>query len=886
MQDPNSIAPPALRGNLLGLLTAAFYILFTLLPDSNSLMLSWPWVFLWQVGLICPVLWLLGMLWQRQLRWLGHRLDWLAGILIVGLVVSAGFATFPRQAQWHSWTVFCMLATLYAVSSWLSTRDRRVWLLTMQGYLNLAFIAISLLLWTSQTLLPELSRLQEFQRFGISLPFDFSNIELRNWAPIGHQNYVAGYLTLALPVLVALAICHPGRQRWLWGTGIGGGLLALYTTSSRSGWLAIAVLAVITLALMLWQSTLPKRWLGMISAVGLVSLGLMIFSNNRLRSLLSGQSGGESAFRLITITTGWQMGWSDPLTGIGLGGVPLLYQKFRPAWAGREAELVYQLHSTPAQLWAELGIWSVLVGIGAIAVLSYLGIRWWQWRQREYWVRVRSLVEEIGSEEDEEGGEDGEDGEVASLSQLLTRDLSPDHWLIGAIYAGFLAYGIVSLTDYQLDNLAISGTLIIYLAILTAEFRSPPSSLSPLSSLSPSLPHLPRPAFLPLTGLGILLAAIVWLIPIHHAWMLSSQAFVALSRENLLLFVDRLTQAHKLAPWEPYYPWQLGWNLGDRSLQTSDPQQQQRLAQGGISGLQQGIRIAPEQEFGHTNLAWLLLNQNPAAAAQSFAQSARLVPAKRGVFYGLGLSWLAQGQIDRAVEAMTLEALRDPVLISSPIWKLPELQPLYRPMLDRLEAKYTQWLQQSSANPALSGYLHQARGGLRWWTGNRVAAHADLDQFGTPIAQLILALGDGKSADATVSQLPTSASSKTIAAWMQPDQRQAYLHQAWILATHTILPDDTLQSFVLSMNSSATFDQWLQQNAPSRQYRRERAGFGVLSRHIEGSIPVDFLTVIENTPIAVLFNNELLPSPVYLPAWDQLLQDDRDALLQQLNTKS
>ncbi|MGI0489179.1 O-antigen ligase family protein, partial [Pantanalinema rosaneae CENA516] len=483
MQDSKSIAPPALRGNLLGLLTAAFYILFTLLPDSNSLMLSWPWVFLWQVGLICPVLWLLGMLWQRQLRWLGHRLDWLVGILIVGLVVSAGLATFPRQAQWHSWTVFCTLATLYAVSSWLSTRDRRVWLLTMQGYLNLAFIAISLLLWTGQTLLPELSRLQEFQRFGISLPFDFSNIELRNWAPIGHQNYVAGYLTLALPLLVALGMIHRGRQRWLWGTGIGLGLIALYTTSSRSGWLAIAVLAVITSALMLWRSTLPKRWLGMISVVGVVGLGLIILSNNRLRSLLSGQSGGESAFRIITMTTGWQMGWSDPLSGIGLGGVPLLYQKFRPGWAGREAELVYQLHSTPAQLWAELGIWSVLVGVGAIAVLSYLGIGWWQWRQRESRVRGRSLVEEIGSGEDEGDEEAGEEGEVANLSQLLTGDLSSDHGLIGAIYAGFLAYGIVSLTDYQLDNLAISGTLMIYLAVLTSEFRSPPSPLSPSSCL-------------------------------------------------------------------------------------------------------------------------------------------------------------------------------------------------------------------------------------------------------------------------------------------------------------------------------------------------------------------------------------------------------------------
>jgi hypothetical protein len=365
--------------------------------------------------------------------------------------------------------------------------------------------------------------------------------------------------------------------------------------------------------------------------------------------------------------------------------------------------------------------------------------------------------------------------------------------------------------------------------------------------------------------------------------MLSSQGFVALSQDNLPLFVDRLTQAHKLAPWEPYYPWQLGWNLGDLSLKTSDAKQQQQLAQDGIDWLQRGNRSAPAQEFGHSNLAWLLLNRDPKAATLAFTQSAQLVPAKRGVFYGLGLSLLAQGQVDRAVEAITLEALRDPVFISSPIWNLPQLQPLYKPVLSRMEAKYTQFLQQSAADPTLSAYLHQARGGLSWWLGNRAAAHADLEQFGTPIAQLILALAEGKSADQRLTQLPTSASSKTIAAWLQPDQRLDTLRQAWILATRTIPPNDTLQSLVLSMNSSATLDQWLQKNAPSRQYRRERAGFGVLSRHIDGSIPIDFLTIVENIPLAVLLNNELLPTSVYLPAWDQLLQGDRNALLQHIN---
>lgn len=110
-------------------------------------------------------------------------------------------------------------------------------------------------------------------------------------------------------------------------------------------------------------------------------------------------------------------------------------------------------------------------------------------------------------------------------------------------------------------------------------------------------------------------------------------------------------------PWEPYYSYQLGWNLGNLGLQTSDPQQRQALLTAAIDWFKKGNQVSPYQEFGHSNLAWLLMFAgDPQSASQEFARSARLFPAKRGVFYGLGLSLLAQGKSDLAVEAITLEA--------------------------------------------------------------------------------------------------------------------------------------------------------------------------------------------------------------------------------------
>ncbi|HEY9910196.1 MAG TPA: O-antigen ligase family protein [Thermosynechococcaceae cyanobacterium] len=810
---------------MLALLTAAFYIIFTLLPDSNSLVVAWPWVFIWQVGLACPVLWWLGQVWQGQGRRLGNGLDWLVGGLALSLIVSTIFAQFRMQAIWYSWAAACVLAGLYAIASWLDRRDRQLRLLTFQGYLNLAFIAVSLGLWTSQTWLPELERLRSLYSPGLALPYDFSQIELRNWAPIGHQNYVAGYLVLALPLLLALGIVQTGWRRWLWFTGFGLGLVDLYTTSSRAGWLAIVVLAAIGIGALVWFSALPRRWTGLISLGCVAVLLVLVLTNNRLRSLTSGatsgEAGGELAYRLITIATGWQVGLNHLFTGAGLGNVPLLYQRDRPFWAGREAELVYQLHSTPAQLWAELGLGAIGLGIGAIVLFGRL---FWCW--------------------------------------LRKTEPTSNRILIGSLFAGLLGYAIVSLFDFQLDNLCISGTLIVFLAVLTREVGSQKDSL-------------PLPSRFALVGVGVLGAIVLWLVPVHRAWMLSSQGFAALRQQNVAGFVQPLTQAHQLAQGEPYYAHQLGWNLGNLGLQGGERSPQ--LLNDSINWFRQGNQSSPFSEFGHTNLGWLLLNRDPKAATAEFARSAALLPAKRGVFYGLGLSLLSQGKSDLAVEAIALEILRDPVLLTSPIWNLPQLQPLFGPAIARVEARYTTILNAAKSS-SLVDLLRQSRGALRWWLGDTTGARADWD--GSSEGRLLLDLSAGKPVQSQLAQLPQSPATLAIAAWLQPQERATLLKQAWILATRKAPPPEKLTQLVAVMGRSPSFEEWLKQ-APPEQYRRERAGFGVLSRHIDGPIPVDFLTVVEN-PAIVKFFPQLVPSPIYAPDLDRALQPDRDALLKKL----
>jgi uncharacterized protein involved in response to NO len=495
MSAKYSVPSAAARGeratrDFLGLLGAGFYGVFTLLPDSSSLVVSWPWVLIWQVALFLPWLWLLRQWWRKdRFMPLGFGLDYGAGFAVAGLGLSALLADFPQQARWYGWAALCGLAALYALNDWTaSSRERRRKLLTAQGGLSLVFIAVSLLLWISQTVLPELHRLQELQALGLSATYDFSVLELRNWAPIGHQNYVAGYLILTLPLLVGLGLSSNTPWRWLWGVGAALGLVDLYSTSSRGGWIGLAAAGLYGIALYAGHSRISARWRWVLG-LGLIGLlGSLMAANTRLRSLFSltpDGAGGELAFRLITNATGWAMGLSRPWLGHGPGSVPLLYQAYRPAWAGREAELVYQLHSTPAQLWAELGIWGAAISLGLMGWLVVWGF----------------CLRRVPAD----GGE---------------------HILCWSLLAGLLGYGVMSLTDYQLDIIAVTGTLTVYIAGILSWLReAKPSEVLPKTG--PILKGLRWGT------VGLLLAVSLWLAPIHRAWQLSSLGFNAIATGKL-----------------------------------------------------------------------------------------------------------------------------------------------------------------------------------------------------------------------------------------------------------------------------------------------------------------------------------------------------------------
>ena len=874
-------------GKLLGLLMVGGATVFTLLPNSHSLMILWPGVFLWQILLFLPLIWLSWQLWHKPLSHfqLGGGLDWLLGVVIVALLISTIASEFPHQAAWYSLAAVSGVAAFYALYSVLSSPKRWEKLLRFQGLIAIVFSLESLGLWLSQIYFPEWKRLRELKiNEGIILGFDFKNLDLQNWQPLGHQNYVAGYLVLTLPVLVGLSLLEKGRKRWLWGMGVLVGLIDLYTTSSRGGWLAIVF---VILGIFLWVSHSYPWRLRLAVGVGISTLCLgMIFSNDRLRSfflaLLNGDfDQGQLTYRWITNAIGWKMGLSHPWTGLGLGSVPIVYQQYRPLWAGQEAELQYQLHSTPAQLWAELGVLGIAIPLVLMGLIYYRIYCWYQDHQ-----------------------------------YIFSRK---DRIIVGSLMAGVMGYGVMSLTDYQLDNIAISGTLILYLAVLWRIVFISSTSYQANSQVDSKV-HFSRHKILSLATIGFGISVGLWLIPIHRAWSIAQDGFNALGADQIDRFVEQVSVASRLDPWEPYYPFQLAWNLGELSLKSQDASENKQLRTEAIQWFERANTLSPYQEFGYSNLGWLFLqDSNPSQAIESFQRSSQLVPAKRGVFLALGLSYLFNNQIELAIESLSRELLRHPQTIASPIWQNPPFEQIRSQVFDRLEQDCEQLIQEkiislqqdahkgtarTKADPDLITYAYQVRGSLRWWQGDLDGAKDDWSMSQNPLGLTIVAFS--QYPDLSIANLPDylpnnlpsdwqnnwqndrghdlettphSSGKFLLFAWQDKSDRfQFWVDQAWRIAIENgfgltaLFPTkaDLIQDLTQAKEQSIPLDAWLKDLKHYQAVRQERLGFGVLNRHLGGSVPVDYGLTLENLLINQFFP-DLFPQRSFFPSLDLYL---------------
>ncbi len=692
---------------------------FSWLPLSYYRMVGWAWIVLWQIG---AMLLLVG-LW-RQLRLgqmsygLGYGLDRLA--LGAGLVLglSASVSPFPRVALWNGSLVVTYGAVLYfyrniVERSWLSRL--RLWWGMVVVAAGTAVVSLSLwrpdeAMWASENFLTA----------------------LRNYQPLGHHNFVGGYFALTLPLAVAAAVAARGWLRRVWVVAAGLILAALYVSGSRGAALGLVVWLAAT-----WLSRLGRirpahrwRW-GLAGLGGAVGLGLLLASNPRIRTWFSAGGGitdGPTLDRWFMLRLGGNILRDRPLFGVGPGVMSRVSNLYRPIETGAGLDHVQQLHNTPVQVAGELGLLGLGLLLAALVLLLRLWLRLWQ------------------------------------------QPLDPaDRSLLGGIGGSLLAYGVSSLTDYQLENIPIAGVLLGLVVLLLALGQR----------------YLPEPAPLGVdarrrgglaVALGLGLLVTIWL-PFTLTVAYGALADRAFYSQQINLADTRWYKAYRLSPWDPTASAVASEALLGLKQVLGESEAQANVRSLVVDYARQAQQAAPNDVWFNHNLAVLNQTADGATALPYAARAVQLLPRHRHYGYWLlGDLLLRRGDVRKAVAAFTLEALVNPAALTYPQWQQAPYQTVYTAVARAALAEYDTLLAElSPASPGFST-LYETRALLAWWTGQPLV-EVNPALLRPVVAGLLLADSDPaaalKAVEQDLSAGPQTPELQLLATWLDPQAHPA-----------------------------------------------------------------------------------------------------------------
>lgn len=447
MTSPADSALPPARGPARGLshglasLGFACLAVITLASPGATRMYAWPWSLAYATALFTPALLLVLRAFDTRRPLVLPALAWRVAVLASALVVLASALASPHRGpslQWSAPLLAGLAFFFVAFDAVHATPTRDALFAKLIGGFFSAVLLASFCLWTSH--LP-----------GRPLA-EIANA--RNPFPLGHSNYTAGLTLLALPLLAALAWRARGLARIVWASGSLLALAMLFTSGSRGGLLGLGAGAIAAL-LLAPLATRKKITIAIACAVAGLLLAL---AHPRTRAMFvrpdpSAEPNPSNVQRTAMLTAGWRMGLDRPLLGWGPGTTPLVYPRYRASLDGG-AENVLQLHSAPAQLWAELGAPGLLCALACLTlcVLATGTVS-------------HPLIDKPSN---------------PSLSSTPRQCQLMNDSPVGASAAVALAgYGVFSLTDWQLDVPVFAFAVAAFAAFLARPSAQPAPSFAP-----------------------------------------------------------------------------------------------------------------------------------------------------------------------------------------------------------------------------------------------------------------------------------------------------------------------------------------------------------------------------------------------------------------------
>ncbi|HOZ47514.1 MAG TPA: O-antigen ligase family protein [Candidatus Hydrogenedentes bacterium] len=198
----------------------------------------------------------------------------------------------------------------------------------------------------------------------------FEGYNQRIYSVFGNQDLFGGYVALAIPVLVRLALARP-RPRGLDVAALAVLLLGLLLSGCRSAWLAMAAGVLVALPYGR-MSRLPLAVLAgtcLLIVAGTALLAREATLGRLVATFSQGDTGGR--LRLWFWAGAFRMGLSSPIIGRGLGGFAywspqylgnVLHATGGHAFAHNELHTMHA-HCEPLEVFAETGLVGVACGL-------------------------------------------------------------------------------------------------------------------------------------------------------------------------------------------------------------------------------------------------------------------------------------------------------------------------------------------------------------------------------------------------------------------------------------------------------------------------------------------------------------------------------------------
>ncbi|MGB7088060.1 MAG: O-antigen ligase family protein [Phormidesmis sp.] len=668
---------------------------FTWLPNSYAYMVGWPYILIWQGAFFILGSYTLWLCRQFSVPFsrLGYGLDAVVGLTILTATLSTLNALFRAVACWNLLLIINYAVCLYFLVNWLrSGKLTRHFLWLLLSATGIITSIISLAMWR-----PNLD---------MWLSENF-NTAIRNAQPLGHHNFVGGYELLLLPIVISFATTQTGWRKWGMIVASALVIVALYVSGSRGaliGLLALGIVSVL-LGLLLSGGQLRRRW-ALAGCCFVLVMALALFSNPRIRTLfLTSPAAEENQVSVVSLSDGptkdrfFMMESAQnilkehPFLGIGPGNLSRVYNIYRPIEAGTGLNLVQQLHNTPAQLAAELG------GLGLILYASLL-------------LALLKLGTQLHQQVSQRG----------------------DRILLYGIGASWLGYSVSSLSDYQLENIGISTTLVITTALLVslADAYKPQTRSLNLSNRNRRLSSL--------CLLALLCANFQMWTRVDVSLYLAYSGIREAQELNFVSADAKWAKAGALVPWDPTYPAlasEAVLKLIPESKSEKDLRELRLLA---IDYLKNAIKATPNDPWFHQNLAVLLLENDNRDSQYHAKQAAKLSPRSNDnyTYYTLGLTFLQKEETDKAVDALVLEALSNPIFLTANNWQSEPLLSVKDAVIDKTLKTYRQLLSASNKASIQYQWLHEQWVILSWWYGYPVA-NEDLEDTRALVKAVLVA---------------------------------------------------------------------------------------------------------------------------------------------------